>query len=56
MLCTRIAVQDPNPEDPLNKEAAESLLQNRNQFEQVIQRHIRHGAHINGGYWPPCNA
>ncbi len=46
--------QDPNPEDPLNKEAAESLLKNASQFEQTIQRHILRGTHIGNTYWPPC--
>lgn len=54
-LCTHThPQQDPNPEDPLNKEAAELLLQNRNQFEQTIQRHILRGQHIGNTYWPPC--
>uniref|UniRef100_A0A914WJ04 E2 NEDD8-conjugating enzyme n=1 Tax=Plectus sambesii TaxID=2011161 RepID=A0A914WJ04_9BILA len=34
---------EPNPEDPLNKEAAEVLQSNRKQFEQNVQRAMRGG-------------
>ncbi|XP_023028725.1 NEDD8-conjugating enzyme UbcE2M isoform X2 [Leptinotarsa decemlineata] len=34
---------EPNPEDPLNKEAAEVLTNNRRLFEQNVQKAIRGG-------------
>ncbi|KAK3927195.1 NEDD8-conjugating enzyme Ubc12 [Frankliniella fusca] len=34
---------EPNPEDPLNKEAAELLQSNRRQFEQNVQKSLRGG-------------
>ena len=36
-------MQDPNPEDPLNKEAAQMFNDNRRQFEQYVQRSIVSG-------------
>ncbi|TUC69506.1 Importin subunit beta-1 [Bagarius yarrelli] len=36
-------LQEPNPEDPLNKEAAEVLQSNRRLFEQNVQRSLRGG-------------
>lgn len=45
---------DPNPEDPLNKDAAEMLINNEKQFEAQVQRSIQYGCHINGEYFPPC--
>lgn len=33
---------EPNPEDPLNTEAAELLKNNRRQFEMNVRRYIRH--------------
>lgn len=35
--------QEPNPEDPLNKEAAEVLQNNRRLFEQNVHRSLRGG-------------
>ena len=29
-------MQDPNPDDPLNKEAAEAFTQNRDAFERQV--------------------
>eukprot|EP00304_Pavlova_gyrans_P011934 CAMPEP_0206043342 /NCGR_PEP_ID=MMETSP1466-20131121/8595_1 /ASSEMBLY_ACC=CAM_ASM_001126 /TAXON_ID=44452 /ORGANISM="Pavlova gyrans, Strain CCMP608" /LENGTH=266 /DNA_ID=CAMNT_0053418141 /DNA_START=30 /DNA_END=827 /DNA_ORIENTATION=- len=34
---------EPNADDPLNKEAAQLLEQNRRQFEQVVRRSLRGG-------------
>ena len=34
---------DPNPEDPLNKEAAALLRDNPRQFEKVVSAGIRRG-------------
>ena len=31
-------IQEPNPEDPLNKEAAEVLQNNKRQFEQNVYK------------------
>ena len=48
--------QDPNPDDPLNKEAAEALVSQRPAFERQVQSAIARGAHIGGHYFPPCRA
>jgi len=45
---------DPNPEDPLNKEAAEMFQNNQRAFESMVAKSISHGANINGMYFPPC--
>eukprot|EP00798_Chlamydomonas_sp_ICE-L_P018206 gene18206-24650_t len=34
---------DPNPDDPLNKEAAQMFQDNPRQFESLVQRSIMHG-------------
>ena len=34
---------DPNPSDPLNKEAAETLKKNPKQFERNVRQMIQHG-------------
>jgi len=47
-------VQDPNPEDPLNKEAAVKFQENQRNFESTVQRSIHYGAQIDGQYFPPC--
>lgn len=47
---------DPNPDDPLNKEAAQMFAENQRQFEQYVQRAIMQGAHIQSNYYPPCPA
>ena len=46
---------DPNPDDPLNKEAAEVLRDNPRQFEQNVRRSIA-GGHVAGTYFPPALA
>lgn len=43
MQCVPFFSQEPNPEDPLNKEAAELLQSNRRQFEQNVQKSLRGG-------------
>lgn len=47
MLCFTstvfIYLQEPNPEDPLNKEAAEVLQTNRRLFETNVQKSMRGG-------------
>lgn len=44
---------EPNPEDPLNKEAAEVLTSNRRLFEQNVQKAMRGGC-IGGTYFDRC--
>ncbi|XP_055663641.1 LOW QUALITY PROTEIN: NEDD8-conjugating enzyme Ubc12 [Falco peregrinus] len=41
---------EPNPEDPLNKEAAEVLQSNRRLFEQNVQRSLR-GGYVGATYF-----
>lgn len=47
---------DPNPDDPLNKEAAVAYQDSPRQFELNVQRAIMHGHIINGQVFPPCRA
>lgn len=51
-----LALQDPNPDDPLNKEAAEMQTNSPRQFEARVQASILRGCSINGHYFPPCRA
>jgi len=44
---------EPNPDDPLNKEAAEVLSKNRRLFEQNLQRSMR-GGYIGDTYFEKC--
>ena len=44
---------EPNPEDPLNREAANELQVNRRLFEQNVQRTMRGGT-LNGVYFEQC--
>jgi len=44
---------EPNPEDPLNKEAAAVLQQNRRQFEQNVHKSLR-GGHVGQVYFERC--
>ena len=44
---------DPNPEDPLNKEAAKVLRENPTQFQSNVRKTL-HGAYIGNTYFPPC--
>jgi len=50
---TKNKTQDPNPDDPLNKEAAQRLRADARAFESLVQRSIAHGASIDGAYFPP---
>lgn len=44
IVCSWITyLQEPNPEDPLNKEAAEVLQTNRRLFETNVQKSMRGG-------------
>ena len=45
---------EPNPEDPLNKEAANELEQNRRTFEQNVERTLR-GHNLNGVHYEKCS-
>lgn len=45
--------QEPNPEDPLNKEAAEVLQSNRRLFEQNVTKSMR-GGYIGSMYFDRC--
>ena len=45
---------EPNPEDPLNKEAANELQQNRRIFEQNVERTLR-GHNLNGVHYEKCS-
>ena len=38
-------MQEPNADDPLNKEAAEALRANRRNFEQTVTKTMRGGYH-----------
>jgi ubiquitin-conjugating enzyme E2 M len=42
---------EPNPEDPLNKEAAQLMVDDRARFEQIVARSLR-GATIAGRRFP----
>uniref|UniRef100_A0A3B3I710 NEDD8-conjugating enzyme UBC12 n=5 Tax=Atherinomorphae TaxID=1489913 RepID=A0A3B3I710_ORYLA len=44
---------EPNPEDPLNKEAAEVLQTNRRLFEQNVHRSLR-GGYVGATYFERC--
>lgn len=48
-----LLLQEPNPEDPLNKEAAEVLQSNRRLFEQNVQRSLR-GGYVGATYFERC--
>eukprot|EP00123_Amoebidium_parasiticum_P006317 comp17296_c0_seq1/m.16433 comp17296_c0_seq1/g.16433 ORF comp17296_c0_seq1/g.16433 comp17296_c0_seq1/m.16433 type:complete len:173 (-) comp17296_c0_seq1:273-791(-) len=44
---------EPNPDDPLNKEAANVLKANKRQFEQIVYRTMR-GGHYEGVVFDKC--
>ena len=46
-------LKEPNPEDPLNKEAAEVLQNNRRLFEQNVYKSMR-GGYIGSIYFEKC--
>uniref|UniRef100_A0A672GMF6 UBC core domain-containing protein n=1 Tax=Salarias fasciatus TaxID=181472 RepID=A0A672GMF6_SALFA len=45
--------KEPNPEDPLNKEAAEVLQTNRRLFEQNVHRSLK-GGYVGATYFERC--
>lgn len=45
--------KEPNPEDPLNKEAAEVLQNNRRAFEQNVTKAMR-GGYVGSFYFERC--
>lgn len=45
--------QEPNPEDPLNKDAAEVLQNNRRAFEQNVAKAMR-GGYVGSYYFERC--
>lgn len=47
-------MQDPNVEDPLNKDAAKMLAQDKGRFEQMVHRSIHSGCSIDGMFFPAC--
>lgn len=44
---------EPNPEDPLNKEAAKEMQSNRSLFERNVKNSMR-GGYVNGTYFDSC--
>jgi hypothetical protein len=50
------APQDPNVDDPLNKEAAQRLQQDPQRFERLVRNSITRGERIDGHHFPPCMA
>lgn len=48
-----IFLQEPNPEDPLNKEAAEILQTNKRLFEHNVAKAMR-GSYIGETYFERC--
>lgn len=47
------AAQDPNPDDPLNKEAAEVLRNDPRQFEMNVRRSVQ-GGNVGKDHFPCC--
>lgn len=43
----------PNPDDPLNKDAADLLKRNQTAFRQNVDSSLR-GGHVNGTHFPKC--
>jgi ubiquitin-protein ligase len=52
--CNNVMLQDPNPDDPLNKEAAQEMQSNPRQFEYNVKNSIVKGAYINNVFFPPA--
>lgn len=44
---------DPNPDDPLNHDAAQVLRDNPRQFEQNVRRSMA-GGYVGGHHFPRC--
>ena len=51
---SNVMLQDPNPDDPLNKEAAQEMQSNPRQFEYNVKNSIVKGAYINNVFFPPA--
>lgn len=49
----QLLFSEPNPDDPLNKEAADLLRENPNQFANLVRRNLMGGS-IGGRYFPPA--
>jgi ubiquitin-protein ligase len=49
-------LQDPNVDDPLNKEAATMLSTQPAKFTKLVARSITHGETIEGTYFAACLA
>ena len=47
-------MQAPNPDDPLNKEAAAMMQQSPAQFERLVAQSVSRGCSIGGEYFPPA--
>jgi len=45
---------EPNPDDPLNREAAEAMRSNKAQFEQVVRRLVAGGGYVGTEHFPKC--
>ena len=52
--CLPTSLQAPNPDDPLNKEAAQMMQQSPAQFERTVAQSITRGCSIGGEYFPPA--
>jgi hypothetical protein len=52
-MMTMIFFKEPNAEDPLNKEAADVLQNNRRMFEHNVTKAMR-GAYIGENYFDRC--
>lgn len=48
-----VLLSEPNPDDPLNHEAAEVLKDNPKQFESNVKRSMA-GGYVNGQYFTRC--
>lgn len=46
----------PNPEDPLNKEAATMMRSDINAFQRAVRTSITRGCRIDGEYFPPATS
>ena len=52
-ICKISLLQEPNPEDPLNKDAAEVLQSNKRLFEQNVNKSMR-GGYVGSTYFERC--
>lgn len=44
----------PNPDDPLNKEAAQAMQTDASKFERNVAATVSRGGTVNGEYFPPA--